>query len=240
MNNNSNIELENLEIYKEIVEHMSESLWIWNKENKTIFINDIFCEVTWYTKEEIIWKTYWDFLNKKDILFLKTLNNRNNKIKYESIIKSKEWKKIPVLCSWKLTKNWWIVLIISDLRELNTLKEVKKDLVKLNKTKDEFISIVWHELRTPLTSIRWYLSMILEWDMWELNNQQQKALNHSYNSSVRLIQLVNDVLSIWKIESWKMEYYLWEVIINDLIHSVYEDIYIEMQKIYIFKWRNWI
>jgi len=44
--------------------------------------------------------------------------------------------------------------MISDLRELMSLKQVEKDLTKLNKTKDEFISIVGHELRTPLTSIR--------------------------------------------------------------------------------------
>ena len=227
MHNNSNIEIENLEIYKKIVEHMNESLWIWNKNKKSIYVNNIFCELTWYNYQEIIDKDYSIFFHTS-IFEENKINNWN--IKFESTIYTKNWEKIPVLCSWTKTENWWIVLMINDLRELKILRKAKKDLEKLNKTKDEFISIVWHELRTPLTSIRWYLSMILDWDMWEINNEIKKSLNHSYESSVRLIKLVNDILSIWKLETWKMEYHMNNIEIKEIIHSVYNDIKLEMEK----------
>ncbi len=94
---------------------------------------------------------------------------------------------------------------------------------------DEFISIVWHELRSPLTSIRWYISMILEWDMWEISTEARRSLNHCYDSSVRLINLVNDILAISKIESWKMEYYMKNINITDLLKSVYNDIFLEVE-----------
>lgn len=94
---------------------------------------------------------------------------------------------------------------------------------------DEFISIVWHELRTPLTSIRWYTSMILEWDMGEISDDARKALNHCYDSSVRLINLVNDVLALSKIESWKMEYYMKNIEITELLKSVYNDVFLEIE-----------
>lgn len=94
---------------------------------------------------------------------------------------------------------------------------------------EEFISIVWHELRTPLSSIRWYLSMVLEWDMWEITPETRKALNHCYESSVRLIKLVNDVLALSKVESWKMEYYMKDTDIVSLLKSVYNDIYLEAE-----------
>lgn len=94
---------------------------------------------------------------------------------------------------------------------------------------DEFISIVWHELRTPLTSIRWYTSMILEWDMWDITDDARKALNHCYDSSVRLINLVNDVLALSKIESWKMEYYMKNIEITELLKSVYNDVFLEIE-----------
>ncbi len=93
----------------------------------------------------------------------------------------------------------------------------------------EYISIIWHELRTPLSSIRWYLSMILEWDMWEISPEARKALNHCYDSSVRLIKLTNDVLTLSKIEAWKMEYYDEEVIIVKFLESVYKDLFIEIE-----------
>lgn len=99
---------------------------------------------------------------------------------------------------------------------------------------DEFISIVWHELRTPLTSIRWYISMILEWDMWDITPDARKALNHCYDSSVRLITLVNDVLALSKIESWKMEYYMQQIQITELLKLVYNDVFLEIES----KWVN--
>ena len=97
------------------------------------------------------------------------------------------------------------------------------------KKSQEYISIVWHELRTPLTSIRWYISMILEWDMWEISDEARKWLNHCYDSSVRLINLVNDVLALSKIESWRMEYYNKNIYITDLLKSVYNDMFLEME-----------
>ncbi len=232
MSTKNNIELWNLEIYKKIVEHMNESLWIWDEENNTIYANNIFSEISWYTLEEIIWKNYSVFWNDKSIALIKNLkfnNKETKKIKYEALIKAKNWNIIPVLCSWTPTEKWWTVLMISDLRELKSLKEAEENLIKINNTKDEFISIVWHELRTPLTSIRWYLSMILEWDMWDITEETKKALWHSYNSSVRLIELVNDVLSIWKIESWKIKYNYEYYKITDIVNSVYDDINLAMK-----------
>lgn len=92
----------------------------------------------------------------------------------------------------------------------------------------EFISLVAHELRTPLTGIRGYLSMILDGDMGELNPEMRKALNHSYDSSVRLIKLVNDVLTLDKIERGKIEYYMDAIKIVDILRSTYQDIYMEI------------
>jgi len=232
MTNSSNIELGNLEIYKEIVEHLTESLWIWDNKNNTIYINSIFCDVTWYNGNEIIWKNYSVFMGEESIINIRRnpKNKKNNKtIKYETKIKKKNWETIPVLCSGTFTQNGWTVLTISDLSEVESLKQAELNLRNLNKTKDEFISIVWHELRTPLTSIRWYLSMILDWDFWKINDDIKKSLNHTYDSSVRLINLVNDVLSIWRIESWKMEYNIKNIKIIEIIESIHRDIDLEMK-----------
>lgn len=95
---------------------------------------------------------------------------------------------------------------------------------------NEYISIIWHEFRTPLTSIRWYLSMILEWDMWEITDDTRKALNHCYDSSLRLIRLVNDILSISRIESWKMEYFPSEINITNFLKSIYNDMFVESKE----------
>ncbi len=103
-------------------------------------------------------------------------------------------------------------------------------MIKKSNQSNEFVSIVGHEIRTPLTSIRWYISMMLDGDMGEINKEMRNALNHSYDSTVRLINLVNDLLSLWKIESWKMEYYMENTSIIDTLKSVYKDMFMEMER----------
>jgi len=239
MHNKANIQLKNLEIYKQIVEHMSDSLLILDKNHNIIYANHVFSTLVWYSTKEIIWENKniffdfeWETKECKKCL-IKSSKELNENIYCETNIKTINWKLIPILCQWTPTINWGIVLNISDLRELRTLQQAEEDLIKINETKDEFISIVWHELRTPMTSIMWYLSMILDWDMWDINGDVRKAIYHSYNSSVRLIKLVNDVLSIWKIDAWKMEYNMEESEIMPLIKSVYKDVYLEVSQKWI-------
>lgn len=223
-----NIQLKNLEIYKQIVEHMTEWLLILDENHKTIYANQVFCDIIWYEISDIINTNICWYFTKQC-----SDKSRNSKIHFETTIKGKSWIKIPIICNWVPTLNWGFVLNISDLSNLKALEQVKKDLIKINHTKDEFVSIVWHELRTPLTSIMWYLSMILDWDMWDINTEVKTSLTHSYNSTKRLITIVNDVLSIWKIESDKMEYYYDNHIIKDLIDAAYRDVYISIKEKWI-------
>lgn len=78
-----------------------------------------------------------------------------------------------------------------------------KQLELLDHAKDEFISTVSHELRTPLTGIYGSLSLLLN-NLADLTDKKQKKLIAiSYRNSKRLLDLVNDILDITKIESEK-------------------------------------
>ncbi|HEY0586620.1 MAG TPA: ATP-binding protein [Pseudoduganella sp.] len=77
---------------------------------------------------------------------------------------------------------------------------------KVEEMKDEFIATVSHELRTPMTSIRASLSMLIDGGAGELPPDVQHLVNIAYQSSERLVRLVNDILDIEKIEAGKMEF----------------------------------
>jgi signal transduction histidine kinase len=66
--------------------------------------------------------------------------------------------------------------------------------------------------------------------MGEISDDARKALNHCYDSSVRLIKLINDVLALSKVEAGKMEYYMKEIEIVPLLKSVYNDIFLEAKE----------
>lgn len=86
------------------------------------------------------------------------------------------------------------LMIISDIT----------DRKRVDRLKNEFISMVSHELRTPLTSIRGSLGLIAGGTAGKVSAQAQSLVDIAYKNSERLIRLINDILDIEKIESGKM------------------------------------
>lgn len=77
---------------------------------------------------------------------------------------------------------------------------------RMEKIKDEFVSTVSHELRTPLTSIRGSLGLVTGSMAAELPSKASNLLRIAYKNCERLVNLVNDILDMAKIESGSMEY----------------------------------
>ncbi|MFH0969768.1 MAG: HAMP domain-containing sensor histidine kinase, partial [Patescibacteria group bacterium] len=93
-------------------------------------------------------------------------------------------------------------------------------LRKLDNAKSEFISIASHQLRTPLTSIKGYISLILEGTYGKVEQNILDPLNKVYASNERLIQLVEDLLNVSRIESGRMEFEYKKYKIEDIIKDL--------------------
>lgn len=93
-------------------------------------------------------------------------------------------------------------------------------LKELDRLKDDFVSVASHELRTPMTAIRSYLWMALKGRGGELNEKQGYYLNRAYKSTVRLINLVNDMLNISRIESGRIAVAIVKTDLIEVVDSV--------------------
>ena len=98
-------------------------------------------------------------------------------------------------------------VILATVRDISERK-------KVDALKNEFVSTVSHELRTPLTAINGSLGLILGGMVGELPDQAQELLKISQRNSDRLLQLINDILDIEKLEAGKMPFNMQE---HDLI-----------------------
>lgn len=93
-----------------------------------------------------------------------------------------------------------------------SLSQVTQEVYKMNsklheldKLKDDFVSIASHELRTPMTAIRSYSWMALNRADVPLSDKLRKYLQRTLVSTERLINLVNDMLNVSRIESGRIE-----------------------------------
>jgi signal transduction histidine kinase len=87
----------------------------------------------------------------------------------------------------------------------------------------EFISIATHELKAPMTAIIGNLSMITEDHMGQVDQTAQKLIDQAYNGTVRLRNLVSDMLDVARLESGRAEFKLEAVdlglVVNQIIES---------------------
>lgn len=98
-----------------------------------------------------------------------------------------------------------------------------KEQTELNKLKDLFISIVSHELRTPITSMKLYLSLFKKEKFGDLNKKQKDAIKTLSNENDRL-SLIDNLLTIKKIESGNLVLEKSKFKISEIIDGLYTTI----------------
>lgn len=77
--------------------------------------------------------------------------------------------------------------------------------VESDRLKTEFIGTVSHELRTPMTSIKGYTQLLAMGSLGEVNDTQKEFLNTITSNAERMINIINDLLDITKIETGSVE-----------------------------------
>ncbi|WES31513.1 PAS domain S-box protein [Varunaivibrio sulfuroxidans] len=83
--------------------------------------------------------------------------------------------------------------------------------------KSEFVATVSHELRTPMTSIHGSLGLLLGGAAGTLGSKKKELVELAYNSSERLVRLINDILDFEKLEAGSMNFNMIEYPLNDLL-----------------------
>jgi len=106
------------------------------------------------------------------------------------------------------------------LTQQQELVEKTEEVERANQLKSEFLASMSHELRTPLNVIIGFSELMIDEVPGKINQDQRQCLSDVLSSSQHLLDLINEVLDLSKIESGKMEFKLENIALTKVIESL--------------------
>ncbi|BAZ29325.1 multi-sensor signal transduction histidine kinase [Cylindrospermum sp. NIES-4074] len=192
--------------FRSLSECLPIGIFLTDNQGKIIYANPCYQKISGMTGAKITGQSWLDFIHadEQDKVLNEWLNILNHppedcgheyfcqEVKYfhkDGQIRYARIRLAPMFIETEKLSGY--IGIVEDVTEVRLVEQMKKD----------FISIVSHELRTPLTSIHGSLGL-LAGKIYDKNpDKQNQMINIAASQTQRLVRLVNDILSLQKLES---------------------------------------
>jgi PAS domain S-box-containing protein len=105
-----------------------------------------------------------------------------------------------------------------------TLMEKAREVEAANQAKSDFLASMSHELRTPLNAIIGFSDLLLEGSAGELNEEQKEYVTEVSTSGENLLNLINDILDLSKVEAGKLQFSPGNLNLADVVDNVVQTV----------------
>ncbi|NEQ35761.1 MAG: PAS domain S-box protein [Okeania sp. SIO3I5] len=209
----------------------SDGIHILDIEGNLIEGNASFYRMLGYTQEEARHLNVGDWdakfpLKQIQADFKRHFLNNTQVRTVETLHRRKDGSVFPVqitICSMTWDGKVSFVCIARDISEWKQaeaqLQRTNEELVRATRLKDEFLANMSHELRTPLNTILGLSEALQDTVFGPLTEKQIKYLKTIQKSGTHLLELINDILDVSKIESGQLELDLKATNIRSLCES---------------------
>ena len=193
---------------------ISDGVWILDPEGRIIRSNGVFERMLGMKTEDVLnqycYKTVHSTFGFIDACPFKRMKQTGKREIEE--LEDKErgiWLQVSVDPirneSGVLTGGVHIVRNITERKKADELSLEKERLEFADRAKSEFLASMSHELRTPLNSIIGFSELLKQKTAGDLNGKQEHYLDNVLTSGTFLINLINDILDLSKVEAGKID-----------------------------------
>lgn len=209
---------------RSLIEASLDPLVTISPEGKITDVNDASVEVTGVGREQLIGTDFSDYFTEpeKARQGYKRVLSEGFVRDYPLSIRHTSGKVTDVLYNASVYRDdkGKVLGVFAAARDITERKRFEQSLQKANQMKSEFLANMSHELRTPLNGIIGFSEFLIDEKPGELNVKQKEYLNDVLNSGRHLLQLINDVLDLAKVEAGKMELNIERFSLQNTINEV--------------------
>ncbi len=215
--------------YRSFFENSIDAILLTSSDGKTLSVNNAACEMFGYSAEELIKIGRAGVEDTTDSRLSTLLEERalNGKSKGEVIFIRKNGSHFPAEISSSLFKNnsglYNASMIIRDITER---KIVEKELIQAKEKAEEsdllksaFLANMSHEIRTPMNGILGFTELLNEPLL--TGEEQKEYIGIIEKSGARMLNIINNLISISKIESGQIEVSVSDMDVNERIEYIF-------------------
>jgi PAS domain S-box-containing protein len=183
---------------KLIITNFTDGLLVFDEAGKLSLINPQAEDFFKIKSKEVIGKSILELTEIPNLLSLVELLGKEIKGIFRKEIQIREGLNIEVSS----------IPIMREEEQIGTLI-VLHDITRekmIERMKTEFVSLAAHQLRTPISAIKWTLRMLLDGDLGKITEEQRDFIEKTYGSNERMINLINDLLDVTRIEEGRYLY----------------------------------
>ncbi|HKI90571.1 MAG TPA: PAS domain S-box protein [Draconibacterium sp.] len=214
--------------FRTIAEQTTEGITLADLEGNYVYVNNAFCEMSGYSKEELLQMTVFDMGSKQikqdDDAYFREENVSGQK--RNIVLRKKDGTDYYTEISGtyiELNKQKLILGTIRDISEIikyqDELITAKDKAVQSDRLKSAFLMNVSHEIRTPMNGILGFIDLMNQPDLDE--EERRSFIDIVNKSGERLLNTINDIVEISKIEIGDIHLVTEEVDLTELMKFHY-------------------
>lgn len=192
------------------------------RDGRYVDVNGSFLQMTGFHRSEVIGRTavdlgFWVNPEARAVL-LEALSQQGKVLDFEFLFRTKNGEQRLGVLSGEMIPvggETCLLAIVRDdtdrrlaeqaLEQNRELEERNREIERATKLKSQFLASMSHELRTPLTAILGFIGLLIDEIAGPLNDKQRRFAEHTRNGANHLLQLINDILDLSKIEAGQVE-----------------------------------